>query len=110
MTNEEIQMLKDLFSTVGNVSSQGFEAMVRYTYADGLTCLIGGGFTLFVSIIGCVVAFVKDFDDSDINAAILMCCGIVGLISIFVICGNVVDVVEPVGATVKALLKQATSH
>lgn len=108
MTNEELQLLKDLFSTVGSVSSAGFDAMVRYTFASGLTWLIAGTMAFMLTLTSVLVGIFKDFDDNDWNGVLLVGGGMFALVSLLVIGTNLVDVIEPSGATVKELLKAAT--
>jgi hypothetical protein len=108
MTNEELQLLKDLFSTVGSVSSAGFDAMVRYTFASGLTWLIAGVVAFMVSMTGVLVGIFKEFADDDWNGALVFGGGLVALVSLLVIGANLVDVIEPAGATVRELLDKTT--
>lgn len=108
MTSEELQLLKDLFSTVGEVSSAGFDAMVRYTFASGLTWLIVGASLFLLGLVGLLTGLLKDFRDDDWNGVLVFCGGAVAFISLIVIGVNLVDVIEPSGATVRELLKSAT--
>jgi uncharacterized membrane protein len=85
--------------------------MARYTYASGLTWVIGGCVGLVLGICTVIICFLKGDEWSKtgdgVGAAFCAAC-IAGLISLFVICMNVVDVVEPEGATVRELVRAAT--
>jgi hypothetical protein len=109
MTNEELQMLKDLFSTVGEVSSAGFDAMVRYTFASGLTWLIVGGSLFLLSAGVFLTGLLKEFSDDDFNGILCLSGAAVGLVALIIVGENLVDVIEPTGATVRELLKAAAS-
>jgi hypothetical protein len=109
VTNEELQMLKDVLSTVGSVSTQGFDAMVRYTFASGLTWLIVGAGLFLLALVGLLTGFLKDFDDGDFNGACIVGGGFLAFFSLLVIGFNLVDVIEPAGATVAHLLDKATT-
>jgi hypothetical protein len=108
VSEQEIQLLRDLFESAGAIGSQGFDAMVRYTFTSGLAWLIEASVAFLMSLVAILAALLKDFDDDGINGALFFGGAIVGLISLLVGVTNLIDVIEPVGATVKALLSTAT--
>lgn len=108
MNEQEIQLLKDLFASAGAIGSQGFDAMVRYTFTSGLAWLIGACIAFVMSLVAVLAGLLKDFKDSDVNGMLFFSGAIVGLISLLVGVSNLIDVIEPTGATVKALLSAAT--
>ena len=107
MTDKELDLLRELFSKAGDIGSQGFDAMVRYTFASGLAWSIGATIALLVSLVAILTALLKDFGDDEINGCLFIGGAIVGLISLLVGISNLVDVIEPAGATVKVLLATA---
>lgn len=108
MNEQEIQLLKDLFASAGAIGSQGFDAMVRYTFASGVAWLVGASIAFIMSLVSILVALLKDFSDDSINGALFFGGCFIGLISLIVGIDNLVDVLEPTGATVKSLLATAT--
>ena|SRR5690606_15084914 len=108
MTDEELNLLKQLFESAGAIGSQGFEAMVRYTFADGLTWMLGGAIGLLLSIGVFMVGAMKDNIDDDARG--VMCLGsfMLAVIATLVILSHITSVVEPAGATVESLLDKAT--
>lgn len=108
MTDQELQILKQVLDTAGAVGSQGFAALSRYTFANGVAWLIGAGAMLCVAIVGALVAFrKKDFDD-DARATLFIGSCMVTLVAIFTFFSYIPDVIEPQGTTVRDLVHEAT--
>lgn len=108
MTDQEVQLLKQVFESAGAIGSQGFEAMVRYTFVSGLAWLIGGGVVLVASITGMTWALSTNCDDGEIRGVVFGTCAFAGAIALLITMSNIVDVVEPEGATVRTILSEAT--
>lgn len=111
MSEQELQMLRDLFGKAGAIGHYGFDAMVRSTYVASWIWLIACSLAFVLVVvgffIGCSGSLVDDSPseyDLDLNVTVVAVSGVIGLTLMYFIALNVNGVLDPVGATIRRLL------
>lgn len=105
MSQEELQLLREAFSTMGEIGSGGFDALVRHTYTLGIVGIASGALALMAGCAGFLWWASRDADGRNEYIPVCVMAGFCALFGVATIMVNLISVVEPTGSTVRDILR-----
>lgn len=109
MDDKDRELIAQVLRTAGSAGQQGFEALVRYAYIDGITDVIGSvaAIATMLGLLYCVwSAEIIDEDDRGIIRFVSSLFGALFIVIVFAVgtMGGLTSMLAPAGAAVKTLL------
>lgn len=109
MDDKDRELVSQVLHAAGTAGQEGFAAMVKYQWADGMTDVIASSFAIFVFLIFIVVIFFIKIDDDEDRIMLRLFVAVPSAILILVVVsaglmGGVTKMIAPEGAAIHSVL------
>ena len=105
MDDKTRELLELLAMKLGVKAQELSEHLVNYTYMCGLMIVIAGGVLFFLTVLLGVFSYIAfKREERDIFSVLVLCSILAGVLGMLFFLTGLPAVLEPVGATIKALL------